>query len=202
MIRPRAIAAGLPVLFLLLVASDAAAQDGEGPSHRGFFTRVTLGLGASTAVANGIPELALDGAAGFFSFDIGGSLAERLALHARLGAHNMMNPTVSLGGDDLGEAEDTSVSFSTFGLGLTYYFPANLYLTGVVGLAGATLDIAGDEADSERGYSVQADLGYEWAVGGDWGLGLAGRIEHHSIPTDSDRLTATAFGLLFSATYH
>lgn len=180
----------------------AFAKEPEGPAHRGLLTRLALGFGVADAVNDGVPEIEVDGPAGFFSLDIGGTVAERLALHVRLSAHAMVSPTVSINGTELGEADDATVTFSLLGLGLTYYFPSNFYLTGVVGLAQATVEIAGDESESDTGFGLVGDLGYEWWVGGDWGLGIAGRLEVDSIPADPDRLVATAFGVLFTATYH
>ena len=195
--------AGVGVLApLTFTTIDAAAQEAEGPRHRGFFMRMALGIGGADAGNDGPPEIEFGGAAGLGSFDIGGSLAERLALHVRFSAHTMVDPTVSVNGEALGEADDTTLTFSSLGLGLTYYFPSNLYLTGVLGLCGATAEVAGEEIESDTGIAIGADLGYEWWAGGDWGLGVAGRLEFDSIPDDPDRLVAVALGVLFSATYH
>jgi hypothetical protein len=183
----------------LLTHTATAVAD---PSHEGLFLRLTTGLGGAVTSTSESPELELSGLAGFFSFDIGGTLTHGLALHARLSAHNLVDPSVSIDGNELGELSDASLSHALLGVGLTYYFPANLYLTGVIGLSSATFEVDGDEYESESGIGLAADLGYEWSVGGDWGLGIAGRLEHHSVPTDEVRLRSTALGLLFSATCH
>ena len=190
------------VSALTLASLDASAQDAEGPSHRGLFTRLAIGFGGAKAVNDGSPEVELSGPAGFFSFDLGGTLAERLVLHGRLSGHGISNPTVSLNGNELGEADDTSVTFSLLGVGLTYYFPSNWYLTGAVGLAGASFELDGEEYKSETGFGLAGVVGYEWWVGGDWGLGVAGRVELESVPNDPDRLVGKALGILFTATYH
>jgi hypothetical protein len=184
----------------LAIAQPAHAE----PAHDGALIRLTLGLGGASTVSDTVPEVTLSGAAGFFSLDIGGSVGERWALHARLSANSMVEPTVSVDGEELGEVADSSLSYSLLGLGLTHYFPSNLYLTAVLGLANATLEIDGVESDSELGGALVGDIGYEGAVGGDWGLGLAGRIELYSIPSDDtdESLKAAALGVLFSATYH
>ena len=190
---------------LLLAPLSAAAQDAEGPSHRGLFLRLTVGIGGGDAVRDGNPEVELKGPAGYFSFDLGGTLAERLALHVRLSGLSMVSPSVSIESDDgnaLGDTSETSVNFSLLGPGLTYYFPSNWYLTGVVGISSATFEVAGEESETDAGFGLSADLGHEWWVGGDWGLGVAGRFEFHSVPDGADRLTAGALGVLFTATYH
>lgn len=195
--RPWVFIAGLA--SALALARPAQAE----PAHDGALVRLTLGLGGASTVSDTVPEITLSGAAGFFSLDVGGTVGERWALHARLSANSMVEPTVSVDGEELGEVADSSLSYSVLGLGLTHYFPSNLYLTAVLGLANATLEIDGIETDSELGGALIGDIGYEWAVGGDWGLGLAGRIELYSITDDNDdSLKAAALGLLFSATYH
>jgi hypothetical protein len=196
---PRFVIPCVASLTLLVHASSAGAAE---PSHQGLFLRLTTGLGGAVTSLDDEPELELRGLAGFFSFDLGGTLTHGLALHGRLSAHNLVNPSVSLAGDDLGELSDVSLSYGLFGIGITYYFPSNLYLTGVVGASSARLEIDDDEYDSETGVGLNLDLGYEWSVGGDWGLGIAARLEHHSIPTDTERLIGNAFGILFSATCH
>jgi hypothetical protein len=196
----------LPRFFPLLAASLAllslSAEARAEPSHEGLLLRLTTGLGGAVSSVDGAPEIELTGLAGFFSFDLGGTLTHGLALHGRISSHNLVNPTVSFDGEELGEL-DASLSYGLLGLGITYYFPSNLYLTGVIGASRATLQVDRDDFESDTGFGIEADVGYEWSVGGDWGLGIAGRLEHHSIPTDNaDRLIGNAFGVLFSATWH
>jgi hypothetical protein len=197
-IVPRVFSVLAAPLALLVLSSEARAE----PSHEGLFLRLTVGLGGAVSSVDDTPEIELNGVAGFFSFDLGGTLAHGLALHGRISSHSLVNPTVSINGDELGEL-DASLAYRLFGLGVTYYLPSNLYLTGVLGVSRATLEVDGGDYESDTGFGLSADLGYEWAVGGDWGLGIAGRFEHHSVPTeDSERLIGNALGVLFSATWH
>lgn len=196
----RRLSASTALLATSLAASSALAD--EGPSHEGFMLRLAVGLGGAATQNDLSPSYELSGAAGFFSLDLGGTVAERLALHARIAGHSLVEPSLEVDGEDIGEIEDASFSVGSLGLGVTYYFPSNLYLTGVIGLANAQLEVSGLEFESETGFGLGADLGYEWAAGGDWGLGIAGRLEYRSIPDDPDTLSATALGVLFSATYH
>jgi hypothetical protein len=87
------------------------------------------------------------------------------------------------------------------GAGITYYLPSNLYLTGVIGLSRASFEFDGDEYDALTGIGFIGDVGYEWAIGADWGLGLAGRLELHSVQGDDEQLTTAALGVLLSLTY-
>jgi len=146
-------------------------------------------------------DVALSGAVGSLSLDVGGSLTPDLALHGRLAFNSMFEPTISSSGDDLGELDDTSLTFTLLGLGLTYYLPSNLYLTGVVGLSRASFQYYDEEYDALNGVGFMGDIGYEWPIGGDWGLGIAGRLELHTVSGDGERLNAAGLGVLLSATY-
>lgn len=199
----------------LAVAGTSAAQQSEDPPeetperhdgmpHDSVFLRLTAGVGGAAA-SNEDSGSDFSGSAGLFSIDLGGTVGERLALHGRFSQHAMVDPTLSVGGMERGELDDTLVGFTLFGLGLTYYFPLNIYLTGVLGASVASLDTPEYELQSETGWGGAFDVGREWHVGGDWGLGVAGRLEIHSVPTGDDddaRFVGVAFGVLFSATVH
>lgn len=172
----------------------------EGPSHQGFFLRGTLG-GGGVVADDDLNEVTLSGGAGLFSLDLGGSLARNLALHGRLSVSSMFEPNVSEYGEATGELEDTSLTFSLLGVGLTWYTPSNLYLTGVLGFSRASFEFDGDEYDSLDGAGFIGDIGYEWHLGGDFGLGLGGRLELHSVRGQGERLSTAGLGLFLSLTY-
>jgi hypothetical protein len=171
-----------------------------GPRHDGLLLRLAFGLGG-VAADDTLNDVTLSGGAGFFSLDLGGAVAPNLALHGRLSVNSMFEPNISDDGESFGELEDTSLSFSLLGLGLTYYLPSNFYLTGVLGLSQATFELYGDEYDALHGGGIIGDIGYEWPIGGDWGLGVAGRLELHSVRGDDERLSAAALSVLLSLTY-
>jgi hypothetical protein len=171
------------------------------PSHEGLLLRGTLGIGGIQA-DDDLNDLTLRGGAVFFSLDVGGSLSRNLALHGRYSINSMFEPSVSSGNYDLGDLDDTSLSFQLLGLGLTYYLPSNLYLTGVLGLARASFeDVYGEEYDALNGIGFQGDIGYEWPIGGDFGLGVAARLEFDSVSGDDEKLQTAGLGVLLSLTY-
>lgn len=170
------------------------------PRHEGLMLRGTLGVGGVTA-DDDINDVTLSGGALMLSLDIGGAIAHNLALHGRVAASTIFEPSISSDGEDLGDLDDTSLTFSTLGLGLTYYFPSNLYLTGVVGFSRATFEFDGLEYDSLDGLGFMADLGYEWPIGGDFGIGIAGRLELHRVSGYDETLSTAALGVLLSLTY-
>lgn len=199
----------------LAMAGTSAAQESEDPPakspekhggmpHDGVFLRLTAGFGGAAA-SNQDVDSDFSGSAGLFSIDLGGTVGESLALHGRFSQHAMVDPNLSVGGTERGELDDSLVGFTLLGLGLTYYFPSDMYLTAVLGASVGSLDTPEYELQSETGWGGAFDVGSEWHVGGDWGLGVAGRLEIHSVPTGDDddaRFSGVAFGVLFSATVH
>ncbi|HEU4582994.1 MAG TPA: hypothetical protein VFS67_32265 [Polyangiaceae bacterium] len=169
------------------------------PTHQGLMLRLDGGVGAVVA-DDDLNAVTLSGGGLLFSVDLGGAVAPDLALHGRLSFNSMFEPTVSSGPDDLGDLEDTSLTFTLLGLGLTYYFPSNLYLTGVLGVSRASFKYRGDEYDALTGVGFQGDLGYEWPIGGKWGLGVAGRLELETVRGDDERLSVGTLGVLLSVT--
>jgi len=211
-------AAGLGVLgvafVLCLPGRSSAAEPAEGAKgveqHDGFMLRLTVGLGygSGTETLPTLGELRLSGGTGFFSLDIGGALVDNLVLHGRLSDMSVASPTVYLNDQELGTAEDASLTFYLLGVGLTYYLmPANVYLTAVVGVAGEESDNGTTTTETNKaGFAFEGDIGKEWWVGDNWGIGVAGRFTFASIPEelsddDSTTLRGLGFGVLFSATY-
>lgn len=170
------------------------------PRHEGLMLRGTFGIGGVTA-DDDLNDATLSGGAAMFSLDVGGAIAHNLALHGRLAASSLFEPSISTDGEDQGDLDDTSLTFSLLGVGLTYYFPSNLYLTGVLGLSRATFEYAGDDYDWLDGAGFMGDIGYEWPLGGDWGLGVAGRLEVHRVRGDGETLSTAGLGVLLSLTY-
>ena len=170
------------------------------PDHQGLMLRFDGGVGAVVA-DDDLNDVTLSGGGLLFSLDLGGAVAPDLALHGRLSVNSMFEPTVSNGPADLGELTDISLTFSLLGLGLTYYLPSNLYMTGVLGVSRASFKYLGDEYDAITGIGFEGDLGYEWPIGGDWGLGIAGRLELETVRGNDARLSVGTLGVLLSVTY-
>ncbi|MEY4549840.1 MAG: hypothetical protein RL685_6035 [Pseudomonadota bacterium] len=168
--------------------------------HQGLLLRFTAGAGGAAA-DDDLNDVTLSGGSGSFSVDLGGSIAPSLALHGRLALNSMFEPSVSESGAYTGDLDDTSLTFVLVGMGATYYLPTNLYLTGVVGLSRASFQLYGDEYDALNGVGVMGDVGYEWPIGGDWGLGVAGRAEFHSVRGDGEQLSTAGLSVLLTLTH-
>jgi hypothetical protein len=98
-----------------LAGGYAPPADTGVEAHDGFMLRLALGVGSGSASEEMAgTELTMSGVAGSFSIDIGGSVAQNLVLHARLGDFVVIDPTVAIDGEELGTAEDTSLAFLLF----------------------------------------------------------------------------------------
>lgn len=176
--------------------------------HDGFMLRLALGLGGASEVrSGGGSRRELSGGSGMFSVDVGGALRENLILHGRFASATIMDPDVSINDRPSESLDGFTVDAFLLGPGLTYYFmPANVYVTGVVGLSWLRLEWAGvDEAYRDTGVGLNFDLGKEWWVRDQWGLGVAARLFYSftSYRLDAARMREnfTGLALLFSVTY-
>ncbi len=179
---------------------DRRDDDRYDSTRRGLFLRGSLGYGGFRA-DDEFNDETLSGGAGMFSLDVGGALVPNLALHGRFSVNTIFEPGVSSDGDDLGDLDDTSLTFSLLGAGLTYYTPSNVYLTGVIGFSRASFEIDDVEYDALNGAGFIGEVGYEWQLGNDFGLGVGGRLEFHSVRGDGETLSSAALGVLLNLTY-
>jgi hypothetical protein len=180
--------------------------------HDGFMLRLALGFGGasmkeklSTSVA-GVTSDQISGVSGSFSVDVGGAVSDELVIHARLADFVIVNPTVKVAGMT-STAKDTTFGALLFGPAVSYYImPANVYLTGAIGLSWLRYtNQNGDSAATDIGPGINVDIGKEWWVSDNWGLGVAARFwythvsgKDASIDYKDDFIGA---GVLFSATY-
>ncbi|MFH1144165.1 MAG: hypothetical protein V1774_06450 [Candidatus Eisenbacteria bacterium] len=212
-LRIASLAALIVCGILLMTAADALAQNQPRQHDRGFFLRMSAGIGSASTgedFPTGFGDVDLDasGLSGDANFAIGAIVSPNLALHATLMGWSVVDPDVEIGGIGF-ETDDVTMSLSGFGAGLTYYVhPANIYFSGSVCAATLELEARRENttvtAESDTGVAFDFTVGKEWWVGDRWGLGLAGDFGLHSIPdaeADGD-LSGTNFGVRFSATYN
>lgn len=175
--------------------------------HDGFFLRLAPGVGAmSTSEKVGANKYEYGGASGHFNFAIGGAVVENFIVHLDLSSTSMSEPKLKVNGQSTTGATGDHAT-SVLGLGLTYYFPANIYLTGAVGTARTSVKVNGKTYDTDRGVGFNLMVGKEWWVSDNWGLGVAGQWLYTKCPdkpingTTPD-VTSSSLGILFSATYN
>jgi hypothetical protein len=178
--------------------------------------RFTIGLGGSYLREDGYIDyreysVTYSGFSLASSFDIGGAPVENLVLHARVGVLDLGRPDVSEDNDVLDFSHVPSVNVGLFAAAVTTYFmPANVYITGAVGLSVLTFryEDSSDSSSTELGVGLNLDVGKEWWVGDQWGLGVAGRVwySHNAVgDEESEPLSAVdnlvSVSVLFSTTY-
>jgi len=197
------------LLGAAMVCGAAAAHAGGEPrTHDGFFLRLSAGGGhASSTLSPEGGEIELSGPAGDINIAVGGVVAPNLAIHGTLWGWSVSDPdadiTVSGFGSGSGSLSGT-FTMSAIGVGVTsYIMPANLYVSGSVGVARLNLDLDGlGDGNSDTGFALDVTLGKEWWVGNNWGLGVAGDFTYHSIPDPdvSENWSGPGFGIRFTAT--
>lgn len=202
----------LTVVSVLGLAAPASARPLGPRGHHddGFFMRLAGGVGFGSATLKQDSDTGFSGAAGQVSLAFGGMLTRNFALHAELAGLNMFEPSVTVDGVDQGNAQNTSTSLASVGLGVTgYIMPLNLYVSGSVGAGVGTVKshvsfLGGTftvKEDTDPGITFDVLVGKEWFVGPRWGLGVALHALFASLPTDDgEALRVFGLGVLFSAT--
>ena len=190
------------------VCFGQAAVDDTKHKHDGFYFRYASGIGGTAVVEEDEgDELIISGGSGNATIGIGYALVENLIVSLDIFGSVMVNPELTINGQEIGEA-DAELTIANVGLGMTYYImPANFYLSGSLGLATANLETDYGDFDTDLGYGVNVALGKEWWVSDNWGLGVAAHCTISSIPDKNligevSYLNTASIGILFSATFN
>jgi len=200
----------LIMMLVCIVAVGSALcekANAEAYVHDGFFLRFAPGLGwNNTSSDPGGDSLKMSGVSGLFNFAIGGAVAQDLIVHLDVAGVNIPDPEVTRNGVDQ-SSNYSSASTSLIGIGVTYYFPSNSYVTGAVGFAESSNESNGSTNRSDTGYGAHVIIGKEWWVSNNWGLGIAGQFLYTNCPDKpvsgaKPDVESTTFGVLFSATYN
>lgn len=179
----------------------------EENKHDGFFLRLAPGLGVmSTSEKFGVDKYEYSGTSGLFNFAIGGAISENFIVHLDISAASISEPQLKINGQSVNNTTDDHAT-SLLGIGLTYYFPSNIYLTGAVGRANTELRANGNTYRTDDGYGFNLMLGKEWWVSENWGLGVAGQWLYTKCPDKpyagtAPDVKASSIGVMFSATYN
>jgi hypothetical protein len=179
-----------------------------GHQHDGFYMRITAGLGYfSASESYGGTRYTYSGLGETLCAAFGGAIAPNLILYGELLGTSVTNASLSANGVTQGYS-DTDLTLAGFGPGIAYYIePVNLYLSGTLTFTQVSFSntYSGYPAgDSNLGIGLSLMVGKEWWVSRDWGIGIAGQLHVASMgdPGYDTRLQATAFSVLFSATYN
>lgn len=177
--------------------------------HDGFYLRLHLG-GGFTHVSGGDAfgdTLTAQGGSVSFGIALGGALTPNFIVFGNIFYSGIVMPEVTIGGLGSGPSNST-VILTGIGPGAAYYFePVNIYLSGTVAAMEVEIDDANNNPlfQTKVGIGVQLVVGKEWWISQNWGLGLAGEFIAASMKDKTDpnvTWTASAYSLLFSATYN
>ena len=200
------------LLVLISMVATLGFAESAPHTHDGFFLNLALGFGYQSFEYSGntayIPDLEAKGVASEFDIKLGGRIAPNTLLHATLaGVSNGEDLEVSSTRGSYSTSEK-SESMSFLGIGLTYYLPINVFLSGSIGLASFILQDNGDdgniEGSTEEGLGFQVAVGKEWWVSDIWGLGVSAAFTYGSAEDKHDAGDASAYGInvMFSATFN
>ena len=181
--------------------------------HEGFFFRFGTGVGYTQAAAEEAGfDVKVKGPGGALTLALGANIVPNLIIYGELFADVSLEPTIEVEGEEF-ETEDLSAGAFGVGVGMAYYLPSNIYFSGTLGVA--QLSVQADEdgdgdteevGDTDFGPAFSGQIGKEWWVSSNWGLGIAGQILFASMKDGNEGAedvtwTATGFAFLFSATY-
>jgi hypothetical protein len=178
--------------------------------HDGAYVRLQFGGGISSykASANGT-DVSITGGGYFFDFAVGGAVTDNVILFGELFIADADHPDGTVNGVSGGSVNGT-LDVVGLGGGIAYYFPeSNVYISGTI--AAPKLE-ASDNSNNTTGTTnfglgFSGQVGKEWWVSSDWGLGMAAqfiaaRMKDRTDITPAPTWTTLQFGLLFSATYN
>lgn len=183
-------------------------------THDGTYLRLQLGFGYNnmSASAPGIDE-ELSGTGGAFLFAVGAAVTRNLVIYGALADSIATNPDIKVNGQLFATGTGkSSAGVVGLGPGLAYYLDdSNIYFSGT--LLFSKLSIDGSDGDtiaqSDWGFTLEGQLGKEWWVSDNWGLGGAfqamwGKMKDKPVAgaTDTPTWSFASFSLLFSATYN
>lgn len=196
-------------------ASPAPLHRAGHRQHDGFYVRMLVGGGVGGSKYR--DGLTIDGgktrtlgAASTTEVAVGWAVLENFIVHATFNLGSVQEGVKKVGKRGYHDADATTI-VGLAGAGLTYYLmPANVYVTGSVGLGGlGEVDDEGDDHhESKLGLATSFAIGKEWWIGrgGNWGLGVAltGAYYQGSLELEGAKSTFRGFtsGAALSATFN
>jgi len=176
--------------------------------HDGFYLHMHLGGGytSMTATSNG-DKFTLSGGSVAIGIAAGGVIAPNLILYGTFYDTVITDPNVAYNGVNAGVMGGSSASLYGIGIGLAYYLmPVNVFFMGA--LTATKMDDS-DSYDNynyfntDFGLGFQGQVGKEWWVARDWGLGVAAEVTLATMKDSYNqdvRWSGGSFSILFSAT--
>jgi hypothetical protein len=204
-------------------APSAPARARGAETHDGLYLRLQLGYGYTrmSASTKGT-DLSIAGGGGGFDIALGAALNPHLIIYGTLIESVARNPTYKLNGPSTTDNPSGTIAglvsvggFGSAGVvgvggGLATYLPSNLFFAGSLLASRLFVDdrYGNNAGNTDWGFTFDGQLGKEWWVSDNWGLGVAGQLllgamkdhpfTNESVPT----WYLAAFSVLFSASYN
>ena len=166
-----------------VVAGPEPVAPPPAPKHTGFYLRLGAGVGgfgdSMQVQGTGIYTGTASGGTGSLELGLGGAIKPGLIIGGAVYSETMVNPTMSING--LNVATDYQVgTLGLLGPFIEWYLNPNkgFHLGGALCAARITLsdDKGVIQTNSILGGGAVFDIGYEWALGDEWGIGVMGRL--------------------------
>lgn len=179
--------------------------------HQGFYLSMALGPNFMnvTSESNYSGNVEFSGVGALFDLKLGGSVAQNLILHATLTSSVLSSPKITSNGMSQNSSNKVSLGEAFIGAGLSYYSPANILISGSLGMANFSLIDEEEDLDisTDRGFGFQLKVGKEWWVSHNWGLGVALTYNHTGLTNKpgggvEEVLKSNNFGIVFNASLH
>jgi len=190
-----------------------AAKD-EAPGyhrHDGFFLRMLGGYGSlnfkEKPLYTGSDVGTISGGAGFFALQLGFAFFDNVIFYGALNGYVAQQPKYYVNSVEQNMPAST-LGINTYSLGVSLYLEAiNVYFSGDVGAARTQSTVSNTQYNSETGIGINLQVGKEWWVSTNWGLGAAFFFHYSSMNNIANgilvpKITNTVVGLAFSATYN
>ena len=188
----------LAVIAALALSTSPASAEEVPPveaahvEHDGLLLRATPGFGAPTNT-HGEDTLTIRGPNGRLGLSVGYAVIPRLIGTGDFVAHTQSNSETM--------AREEAVWRGTYaGIGINWYTGGNFYLAASMGAAHRSLKIAGMPEMNGTGFGTKLDVGKEWWVSPDAGMGIAFELLLGNHVYNDD--TFAVISLMFSATYN
>jgi hypothetical protein len=146
-------------------------------------------------------EYEISGVGAGIDLMLGGAVTPGIVIGGGYLFNQAQNPTLTVDGEELGDADDTNFNFGVIGPFIDVYPDPHdgLHLGAILGFAAATLtDDDGDTDASARGFGGGALAGYDFWVGEQWSLGVLGRFTVGTVSDDGDEATGRLHPMSFS----
>jgi hypothetical protein len=197
--------------------SDAAIEAPANGAHRhdGFFLRLTLGAGGGAVgldARGSANDTTFAGGGWASSLDIGTSNGDNFTIFGRVREASIADPAVYVDDEKIGDADAAVLTQGMLGGGISYFImPLNMYLGAAIGFAVISGRYARPGRDARKyngdvGFGFDGEIGKEWWIADDWGIGIAARLSFADVPggdsvPDDARFAAAFVSVLLSATY-